>query len=330
MKKKPIKSKNESFLVGPEYSGKTVAAFLKAMVQDLSWKQVRSLIAQGKVRIRKRIVNDDVVRLSDGETVSIIHTDKAITQEKSMRDGIQIVYLDNDIVVVDKPSGITTVRHACEVEEFGEKAYFLPETVARLVPKIIAKRGRKKTRSSSFPPVRAVHRLDKDTSGLVVFARTAKAATALGKQFKEHSIKRMYQAIVVGAMKPQRIKTHLVRDRGDGIRGNGDNGKVAITHVALVEKLPRHTLIACRLETGRTHQIRIHCAEKGHMICGDKIYYKRFKRKNFIDQSNSPRLALHAGLLGFIHPTLKVYKEFSSPLPDELQSFLKQLKHTTI
>ena len=125
------------------------------------------------------------------------------------------------------------------------------------------------------PRLRIVQRLDKETSGLVVFARTVAAERGLGKQFHAHTVHRRYVAVVPGWATKQTIRTRLVRDRGDGRRGSTtlpEQGKEAITHIEPVERLPGYTLVACRLETGRTHQIRIHLAELGHPVCGERVY----------------------------------------------------------
>src|SRR5262249_24736641 len=136
------------------------------------------------------------------------------------------------------------------------------------------------------PPARAVHRLDRETSGLMVFARTHAAERILAQQFREHATHRRYLAIVQGRVEAQTIRTRLLRDRGDGRRGSTNLpnvGKEAITHVKPLEYLPlprgqgrgegaAYTLIQCKLETGRTHQIRIHLSEQGHPVCGEKVY----------------------------------------------------------
>jgi 23S rRNA pseudouridine1911/1915/1917 synthase len=164
----------------------------------------------------------------------------------------------------------------------------------------------------------------------MVFARNVKAETFLGQQFREHSIRRVYWAIAAGRVEPQTIDAELVRDRGDGRRGvahREESGKRAITHVTPREHLPGCTLVECRLETGRTHQIRIHLASRGHPVCGDKVYGGQRAAADAL-QAKAPRLALHAAQLGFIHPTSHKLLEFEAPLPPELARFLQQLRAT--
>ena len=152
---------------------------------------------------------------------------------------------------------------------------------------------------------RIVQRLDKETSGLIVFARTVPAERGLGMQFRVHDVTRRYLAVVAGRLLPQSIRTSLVPDRGDGRRGSTTNpklGKEAVTHVAVEETLPGYTILSCRLETGRTHQIRIHLAELGHPVCGEDVYNRTQPGEVIADRSGAPRLALHAAELGFAHP----------------------------
>src|SRR5207247_495558 len=173
-------------------------------------------------------------------------------------------------------------------------------------------------RKGTPPRLRVVHRIDKDTSGLVVFARTVAAESGLGRQFKAHTVNRRYLAIVPGKVASQRIATRLVRDRGDGRRGStpleSAPGKDAVTYVEVAERLPGYTLLACRLETGRTHQIRIHLAESGYPICGEKVYRKPGDKLP-ADASGVPRLALHAAELGFTHPVTAEQMHWEMPLP---------------
>jgi 23S rRNA pseudouridine1911/1915/1917 synthase len=236
-----------------------------------------------------------------------------------------IRYADKHIVVVDKPAGLTTMRHAEDVAEFGNRAKrFLPPTLADLLPDLLARRSsERKTR------VRAVHRLDKETSGLVVFARTVEAERHLGRQFRAHTIERQYLAVVRGRAKDGRIESRLVRDRGDGRRGSSaapDEGQRAVTHVRVVEALGDYTLVECRLETGRTHQVRIHLGETGTPLCGERIYDRPLHGKPLPDDSGMTRIALHAALLGFEHPATGERMRWSSSLQRDMAALIERLR----
>lgn len=237
----------------------------------------------------------------------------------------RIRYADAHLVVVEKPAGLTTMRHPEEAAEFGARAQrYLPPTLADLLPALLA-RGR----SAKAARVLPVHRLDKETSGLVVFARTKEAERNLGKQFRAHALERRYLALVRGKAKPGRIESYLVRDRGDGRRGSTTEpgqGKRAVTHVRVVEDLGHYTLVECRLETGRTHQVRIHLGESGTPICGERIYDRPLHGKPLPDRSGAPRLALHAARLGFKHPVTGKGMEWKSPLPMDLRALVDRLR----
>jgi 23S rRNA pseudouridine1911/1915/1917 synthase len=187
-----------------------------------------------------------------------------------------------------------------------------------------------KSQEKSLPRVRPVHRLDRDTSGVMVFARTPEAETHLVQQFKKHSIERRYHAIVYGQVTQESIESRIVRDRGDGLRGSTEipgEGDRAVTHIKPLEVLGKYSLIECRLETGRTHQIRIHLSEDGHTLCGETTYVRDRKTgKKIIDKSGAPRLALHAQHLAFDHPLSKHRISFDAPLPRDLQAFLDRLR----
>jgi 23S rRNA pseudouridine1911/1915/1917 synthase len=191
------------------------------------------------------------------------------------------------------------------------------------------------------PPVRAVHRLDRDTSGIMVFARTHAAERNLAEQFRRHTTHRRYLTIVEGKIEAQTITSHLVRDRGDGRRGSAEqsggkidpgSGKLAVTHVKPIEVLKAdarsggYSLVQCQLETGRTHQIRIHLSENGHPVCGEKVYRQPRFGKMPADKSGAPRLALHAAELGFVHPVTGKTLRFQAALPPDLAEFWKRLK----
>jgi 23S rRNA pseudouridine1911/1915/1917 synthase len=232
--------------------------------------------------------------------------------------------VDSQVVVVEKPAGLTTVRHGDEAAEFGARARrFLPPTVADLLPEVLAPSARHK------PAVYAVHRLDKDTSGLVVFARTKAAEGNLGRQFRAHTVGRRYVAIVRGQAQPQRIESYLARDRGDGRRGSTprpSDGQRAVTHVHVLEELGDFTLVECRLETGRTHQVRIHLGESGTPICGERIYDRAIHGAPLPDTSEAPRLALHAAELAFTHPATGKRVSWESSLPEDLQGLVTRLR----
>lgn len=179
----------------------------------------------------------------------------------------------------------------------------------------------------------AVHRLDRDTSGVMVFARTQSAEQHLVKQFKKHSNERVYHAVVHGHPAAQTFDTRFIRDRGDGQRGSttdasDESAERAVTHVRPLERLGDYSLIECVLETGRTHQIRIHLSEAGHLVCGDPIYRKRLNAPPVDDASGAPRLALHAARLAFDHPQTAERLDFEAPLPDDLQQFVRGLRRS--
>jgi len=234
-------------------------------------------------------------------------------------------YADAHLVVADKPAGLTTMRHPEEAAEFGARGRrFLPPTLADLLPELLAGRvpGRR-------PRVRAVHRLDKETSGLVVFALTPAAETHLGRQFRAHTIERRYLALVRGRPREGRIESWLVPDRGDGRRGSGTEpgvGQRAVTHVRIVEELGPYTLVECRLETGRTHQVRIHLGEAGAPLCGERLYDRPVHGAPLPDGSGAGRVMLHAAVLGFEHPATGERLVWESALPADMEALLRRLR----
>jgi 23S rRNA pseudouridine1911/1915/1917 synthase len=165
----------------------------------------------------------------------------------------------------------------------------------------------------------------------MVFARTVPAERHLVRQFSQHTITRSYLAIVHGDVEAQTIESTLVRDRGDGRRGSqkgAADGQRAVTHVRPLERLGDYTLVECRLETGRTHQIRIHLSELGHIVCGDKVYCQPLRGKPIADHSGAPRLALHAAELGLEHPITGERLHYTMPLPKDLTQFVERLRGT--
>jgi 23S rRNA pseudouridine1911/1915/1917 synthase len=318
---------NESlspFTPSAEQVGLTLAALLRQYLPGQSWSQVRRLIETRRARVNGEPCLDPARRLKEGETVELLGRP---TPKERPDEAIVLRHLDDHFVVVEKPSGISTVRHPVE-RAWNERRKALSPTLEDFVPKIIARlQGR--VRKGPLPRLRVVQRLDKATSGLVVFARSVSGERGLGAQFRTHTVIRRYVAIVPGFVPAQRISSHLVRDRGDGRRGSTTltkAGKEAITHVDVVERLPGYTVLACRLETGRTHQIRIHLAELGHPICGDKVYHHLPSGGERPDRSGAPRLALHAVELGFVHPQTQETLHWEMPPPPDLETFLIRLR----
>jgi 23S rRNA pseudouridine1911/1915/1917 synthase len=313
--------------------GQTLAAFLRAKLAGgktvgTSWSQVQKLVRSRHVMIHGNICTDVARRLKDGEVVKVL---AAAAAAPPRADDVRVVHLDDQVVVVDKPTGITTTRHTEELSWPTRRRQVQP-TLDELVPDAISRhllarhgtRGRKPRR---IPPVRAVHRIDRETSGLVVFARTVPAERILAEQFRAHTTHRRYLAVCVGRVGAGTIRTHLVRDRGDGRRGSSgtDEGKLAVTHVQPVEHFgDAFTLVECRLETGRTHQIRIHLSEIGHPVCGERVYAAPRGMK-VEDASQAPRVMLHAAELGFVHPETGADLHFTSQLPADIRRLLDRL-----
>ena len=240
---------------------------------------------------------------------------------------IKILYLDTHVVVVEKPAGITSTRHK-EEKNWPNRRKQIQPTLDEMLPAVIARQEGRRDKKK-LPPVRAVHRLDRDTSGIMVFARTPAAQIHLEQQFRKHTTKRRYMAIVHGHVKEQTIESRFVRDRGDSIRGSTtlpNAGKLSVTHVRPIEQIGDYTLVECRPETGRTHQIRIHLSEIGHPLCGEKIYLQPLFRQSVKDTSGAPRLALCAVELTFQHPITGESMHFESPIAADLKQFVKRLK----
>jgi len=322
--------------------GQTLAAFLRVKLSSgssgeeagstpngTSWSQIQKLVRSRHVMIHGNICTDVARRLKEGEVVKVL---AAAAAAPPKADDVRVVHLDDQVVVVDKPTGITTTRHTEELSWPTRRRQVQP-TLDELVPDaiagyLLARHGARGKKHRHVPPVRAVHRIDRETSGLVVFARSVPAERILAEQFRAHTTHRRYLAICVGRVGAGTIQTNLVRDRGDGRRGSSDTeeGKRAVTHVQPVEHFgDAFTLVECRLETGRTHQIRIHLAEIGHPVCGERVYSAP-RHMKVEDTSQAPRVMLHAAELGFVHPESGEDLRFSSPLPADIAKLLNWLR----
>ena len=295
-------------------------AALRELFPGTSWNKARNCITTGKVKVGDEVVLSPTrfVRPGDKVTVKL----SAPRPSTAQRVGREIIaYVDPHVVVVRKPPGVSTVPF--DERETG--------TLDELVRAHLSRAGR-----SSGGRVQGtlgvVHRLDKETSGLLVFARTLAAKKHLSQQFRVHSVHREYRAIVHGDIDDRTFRSRLVADRGDGLRGSTrkpNEGQASVTHIARVERLgdaARATLIACRLETGRTHQIRIHLAESGHPLVGERVYIRRYNGVRIA----APRIMLHAAELGFVHPQTEEEVQFEEPLPADMETMLSRLRSADV
>jgi 23S rRNA pseudouridine1911/1915/1917 synthase len=314
----------DPFLISADQAGATLAAVLRGILPGQSWKQVRQLVAGRRIKLNGELCLDPARRLKPGDAVELLGRPERLPV--AFTEDLVVRYLDGHVVVVEKPSGINTVRHPSEVDWHDRRRDLSPTLEDRLQTAIASRLGQL---SRALSPLRKVHRLDKLTSGLVVFARSAVAERELGRQFHAHTVDRQYIAVVPGRPPPGTIRTWLVADRGDGRRGSSKAegvGKLAITHLVAVESVGDYSVVTCRLETGRTHQIRIHLAELGHPVCGDPVYHTRPDGSKVPDESGAPRLALHAELLGFEHPATNKRLRWEMPPPTDLRPFIDRLR----
>ncbi len=268
-----------------------------------------------QVRICGGVCMDPARRVKVGQHIQL---EGKSPHARAAQPAIVVRHIDEHVIVVEKPAGLTTVRHADEVESLGQRAKkFLPPTLIDLLPAVLAQNG-----VHGKGRIRAVHRIDKDTSGLVVLARTPQAESHLGKQFRAHTIGRRYLALVRGIAKDARIESQLVPDRGDGRRGSGPDGQIAVTHVRVVETLGDLTLVECELETGRTHQVRIHLGEAGTPLCGERVYDRPLHGKPAPDKSGAKRPMLHAAYLAFDHPVSGKRVEWNAKAPKDMSELI--------
>lgn len=286
--------------------GATLAAFVKARAA-VAWSVAKRQIAAGKVFVDGACVTAIDRRLAAGEVVEL--RSQVPRARDPAREGM-LVYDDAHVVVIDKPSGVNSVPY--EDRETG--------TAMDLVRGAWRRAGKPATTIA----LHVVHRIDRATSGLLMFAKTKKAELGLAAQLRAHAMERSYVCVAHGAVASRRIESFLARDRGDGLRGSTtrhDQGKRAVTHVEAREALLHATLCDVRLETGKTHQIRIHLAEAGHPLVGEEVYIRDFAGPIL----TSPRLMLHAATLGFEHPVTGARVALASPLPADFIAVVDRL-----
>jgi 23S rRNA pseudouridine1911/1915/1917 synthase len=318
----------EIYHVPPDSTGWALVAALRQFRVGESWSAVRRLITNRHAEVNGNLCIDEGRKLQAGDVVKVWKEPRAAPPSP---EDVKIVYRDAHLLVVEKPAGVTTVRHA-EERDWPARRKQLQPTLDEIVARILARTSHaspRRGRQARSPRLRLVHRLDRDTSGVMLLARSAEAERRLTQMFRKHELKRVYLAIVQGHVEAQTFESYLVRDRGDRRRGSttlAGTGKRAVTHVRPIESLGDYTLVECRLETGRTHQIRIQLAEAGHPLCGEKVYSKPFRGKATIDRSGAQRQALHAAELAFQHPITGEQLSFQMPLPTDMQRLIERLR----
>src|SRR5262245_55853628 len=293
---------SERWRVLADEDGMTLAALVRQRLGgDTPWSRARGLCTRGKISVNGVAALDPAVRVARGQEVALDEHAKAPKPESAAT----IVFEDAHVVVIDKPAGVSSVPYEKRV-------------VGTAVDSIRAA-WRHAGRRATTTPLHVVHRIDKETSGLLAFAKTKLAERELAALFRAHEVERTYLCVAHGRVRDRRIESMLVTDRGDGLRGSTHRpgqGKRAVTHVRVVEELPRATLCEVQLETGKTHQIRIHLAEDGHPLVGEKVYIRDLLKRGG-EPLPSARLLLHAATLGFAHPVTGTRVQLSSALPDD-------------
>ena len=293
--------------------GVTLAAFVKARA-GVPWSVAKRRVETGKVFVDGACVTAVDHRLATGQTVEL--RERAPRPPDPAREGV-LVYDDAHVVVIDKPAGVNSVPY--EERELG--------TAMDLV------RGawRRLGKPATTVPLHVVHRIDRATSGLLMFAKSKKAEVGLAAQLRAHAMERTYLCVAHGAVASQRIESFLVADRGDGLRGSTtrrDQGKRAVTHVEARRALRHATLCAVRLETGKTHQIRIHLAERGHPLVGEAVYIRDYEQAGG-RVLTAGRLMLHAATLGFIHPVTGARVALEAPAPPDFTAVVERFELPT-
>lgn len=302
-----------------------IVGALRHFMPDQSWSKVRKLLHSRRVTVGGTLCVDEGRKLRAGDSVEVF---KESLPPPPTAEDVKIHLVDRDVVVVDKPPRMVCLRHRSE-KNWQQSRKARQPVLEEVIPDLIYSEER-----VDRPRVLSVHRIDRDTSGLLVFARHDRPKLALIEQFAAHDVVRVYTAVVVGKPAHQTVRYHIVRDRGDGLRGRAraeNAGKESVTHIRPQRTFRgvdgnEYTEIECQLETGRTHQIRIHLAEMGHPVCGDRVYRGGYEQPQLADTSNAPRLALHARELGFTHPGNGEPLHFTSPWPRDLAKFLAKLE----
>jgi 23S rRNA pseudouridine1911/1915/1917 synthase len=305
--------------IAPDATGWRLDRALAAALPTISRERLKALISAGGVREEGGMpVRDPATKARPGSAYELHVPDPKPADNVAQDIALEIVFEDHHLLVLDKPAGM--VVHPAAGNPDGTLVNALLHHCAGRLSGIggVARPG-------------IVHRIDKGTSGLMVAAKTDLAHEGLSAQFARHSIDRVYRAIVAGtpARAEGKIDAPLARSSANrqkmAIVATG-RGKRAVTHYRLLERLRDAALVECRLETGRTHQVRVHMASIGHPLLGDPVYGRgRSSHRELLKKLGFDRQALHASELGFVHPVSKQYLSFKSALPSDMQELFRAL-----
>ena len=323
------------FRADDAHKGWRLDHFLAVSLQGLSRSRLQALIAQGRVTLAGETIGDPNKRVKPGDLVRIDIPPPTPAIPQPQEIPLTIAYEDADLIVIDKPAGLVVHPAAGNLD-------------GTLVNALLAHCGDSLAGIGGVARPGIVHRLDKDTSGLLVAAKNERSMRSLAKQFAAHAVERIYNAVVWGCPRAREgvVEGNLGRNPFDRKRMAvlREQGKPARTHYRVLEKWgggkdggTRHfaSLLDCRLETGRTHQIRVHLAHIGHPLVGDSVYGRNRqppRAKTPAEQiayettAAFPRQALHAGVLGFFHPAQQIRMRFESPWPDDFAKLVKALR----
>ena len=308
-----------------------IDVFISNNVKEMSRTRIKNLILSKKLKLNNKIILDPSKKVNFNDNIELIAPEPQKSSLKAYKYKLDIIYEDDDLIVLNKPSGIVMHPGAGNFDN----------TIVNALVNY-NKNSLSNISGESRPGI--VHRIDKNTSGLVVIAKNNYSHENLSLQFSRHSITRVYQLLVWGKIRPSKGKIETLITRSSKNRQmmmvSSSKGKKAITNYQTIElfenkNIPTLSLLECKLETGRTHQIRVHMNFLGNSIVGDDKYKKKFKKIKDIDPLlessiiNLERQFLHAKTIGFIHPKKNKEMIFHSILPQELETILKMLRKTS-
>ena len=303
-------------VIAPAADGWRLDRALADAVPTLSRERLKVLIASGAVTRAGLMVRDPAKRAAAGDRLAVAVPVPSLPHNEAQDIPLVVAYEDEHLIVIDKPAGL--VVHPAAGNLDGTLVNALLHHCQGSLSGIggVARPG-------------IVHRIDKDTSGLMVAAKTDRAHEGLARQFHDHSIDRRYRAIVGGVPRPAEGKVDAPLARSAANRKKiaiVPGGKRAVTHYRTMQVLRDAALVECRLETGRTHQVRVHMASLGHALLGDPVYGRtKGVQKALLETLGFRRQALHAAHLGFIHPVKSTALAFDSQMPADMQELFTEL-----